>query len=612
MKNEVIPLIQTYDGKKIGVIAKTDTGYITIPFSYNNYCLTNALKEDVDKIQQIREHPGIVAITESSKIDLLSHQRVHVTKIEGKTPKDIRVYPYGKKKSSVCSILESNGYTTWEARGFRHDLSFLMDNNILFLMPCSFQDIKAPVRNKKSFSHFLGNMTDLIETPLPKLSYVCIAVRPMYENLQQMKKGFAFRPVESCAVIDYTGKKDVFTYIKNFKDHYLEFDMNVCTSEIELINKILSLSRQYDIVLSYGGDFLDFRYVWHRARSLGFANFPPDFKYHNHGLHSTFLYSPLQFDLYRFLSHAPVRLCTGKSFWPDIESVIEELYQEKITENANPVIQSIIDVKKIQKLIEWQNSFFLNLLLISMRVFGRTNDLILNPLWKTVEFQMCKFHKQQGFLIPNRTPGYQKREKKVCKVFENVFVLDKRVTLSQMLLEWNVSYETVNCTHAECKKNAFDKDLWTCSERKGVFPLLIESLMYWLKKMRDLKTPIPGFLTRTALLLILREVPECMLYGRFTSKFQRMIIQRLDGILERQIEDPLAKKDVKILYSDAEYIMCAHEMTFDELASILQKSFSKDFLIEGPFEKLYYSNQKKFMYGSEKLPLRRIGKNKRE
>ncbi len=607
MKNEIIPLIQTYDGRRIGIAAKTGLGILTVFYPYHCYCLTNATKNDLEKVSEIKQHPGIISVTELSKVDLLSQCQVRLTRIEGRSPRDIRTYPCGRKKSTVCSILESSGYETWEAKGFRYDLSFIMEKDIPFLMPCSLQDKRLCTKGGRS-SNFLGNLKDLINVPLPELSYVCIAVRPTYESLKQMKKGSTLRPVESCAVVDHRGRKSLFTCNRNLEDLYLGFDLNLCTCEIELINRILDLSRQYDIVLSYGGDFLDFRYLWYRARSLGFGNFPSDFKHHSHGLHSTFLYSPLQFDLYRFFNEVSIRMCTGRSFLPDLESAVEVLCQGTVTDGTDPTAQAIADVTKIQKLVEWQNSFFLSFLLILMRLLGRTNDLILNPLWKSVDFQMCKFHKQQGFLIPNRRPC-RKKEKKIHGTYENAFVLDRRVALSQLLLEFNISYETVNCVHTKCKKNVLSGNLWVCSERKGVFPLFIKSVIVWLKRIEDYETVIPKPLVRNALLLILREIPECMLYGRFASDPQTSAIQYLDMMLEMKIREVLTRKGIEILCSDAEYLfLSAHDVDHDELTNILQKWIARDFRVEGPFEKFYYSRQKEFMYGSERLPLKKMYK----
>src|SRR5256712_7486322 len=80
---------------------------------------------------------------------------------------------------------------------------------------------------------------------------------------------------------------------------------------------------------------------------------------------------------------------------------------------------------------------------------------------------IIKGKKSKGGLVIEPTPG----------VYFDVSVLDFASLYPSLIKVQNLSYETVNCPHEECRKNVVPETThWVCTRRKGVTSLVTGSL----------------------------------------------------------------------------------------------------------------------------------------
>ena len=80
---------------------------------------------------------------------------------------------------------------------------------------------------------------------------------------------------------------------------------------------------------------------------------------------------------------------------------------------------------------------------------------------------MIKGKKYKGGLVIDPVSG----------VHFNVSVLDFASLYPSIIKVHNISYETVNCIHEECKKNVIPElGTWTCIKNRGIESLVVGSL----------------------------------------------------------------------------------------------------------------------------------------
>ncbi|MDG6922953.1 MAG: type B DNA-directed DNA polymerase, partial [Nitrososphaerota archaeon] len=162
------------------------------------------------------------------------------------------------------------------------------------------------------------------------------------------------------------------------------------------------------------------------------------------------------------------------------------------------------------KLVSIYNDVLLKLLVVIARV-GKMpiDDLSRLGVSNWIRSMLYFEHRRQNALIPRpeelKERGGAKSEaiikgKKykgglvidpVTGVHFNVSVLDFASLYPSIIKVHNISYETVNCSHAECQKNLIPEvGHWTCTKNRGIESLVVGSL-------RDLRVEYYKQLTRS-------------------------------------------------------------------------------------------------------------------
>lgn len=158
--------------------------------------------------------------------------------------------------------------------------------------------------------------------------------------------------------------------------------------------------------------------------------------------------------------------------------------------------------------IDKKNSFFYNEVgLEGIIELSRISSLPVQKLSRSAigtpitSMEMKKAF-QQGYLIPYRKSISEdtKTAKELMKIdkggltyrpikgiHENVAELDFFSMYPSIILNYNLSYETINCKHSECKTRLPYVNYRVCTKKLGIVPQVLRFLLLRRKKLKQLK-----------------------------------------------------------------------------------------------------------------------------
>jgi DNA polymerase I len=229
-------------------------------------------------------------------------------------------------------------------------------------------------------------------------------------------------------------------------------------------------------------------------------------------------------DLYRTLSNRSFQIYAFSYKYTDfsLNSVSKALLNEEkidygIDLNDLTLYQTanycFNDARLTQKLTSFNNDVLMDLLVVIARIARMPMDDIARiGVSQWIRSLLYYQHRQQNSLIPKReelerhsagvvTDAVIKDKKyrgglvvdPVEGIHFNVTVMDFASLYPSIIKVRNISYETVRCSHDECKKNTIPQtNHWVCTRRNGMTSLLIGSLrdlrVYYYKGLSKSKT----------------------------------------------------------------------------------------------------------------------------
>jgi DNA polymerase I len=282
-----------------------------------------------------------------------------------------------------------------------------------------------------------------------------------------------------------------------------------------------SIIKEYPIVLTFNGDDFDLPYLY--ARSLdpridpnGIA-IPKDKvpimvkreSFIKHGMQAepVGIRHGIHIDLYRTFDNRSIQIYAFSRAYTDhtLNAISEALLGDSKIE-----FEGDISDLPIQKLAEYclkdadltyrLTSFNDNLLMKLLVAIARIGRLSVDDIARFGVNQWIRGilyyeHRQRNELIPSRSELESKgtssttaiiKEKKyrggevvepVPGIHFNVIVLDFASLYPSIIKVHNLSYETINCSHQDCRKNEIEGTThWVCEHKKGLTSLLIGSL----------------------------------------------------------------------------------------------------------------------------------------
>lgn len=518
--NSKSAVLKFYDPKSEKLIMwKDETGH-------KPYCYSRL---SPDELEFLQERDDVIEIKTVQRYDLMKDKEIDMSKITVADPLAIGGTTGDK---SIRNIIE-----TWES-DIKYYENYLYDRRLIVgkyyevtdgnLKPHNMEisdQVKLALKSllwdkvdnenmvdAEGFKKFISEWADLLNQPIPKIRRLSVDIEVEAEIGRIPDPKIAEKKVTA---IGLKGSND-FDQIFVLKTEDTELGVNELEKNIkvtfydadkerEMIQDAFDIIKDFPFVLTYNGDEFDLPYLYNRAERLGIPNA-------NNPLYmmrdSATLKQGVHLDLYRTLSNRSFQIYAFSQKYTDfsLNSVSKALLgKEKIDygldfdqltlyQTANYCYN---DALLTFELTSFNSDLLMNLLVIIARI-GRMpiDDIARMGVSQWIRSLLYYEHRHRNCLIPKREELERRSEgvmsDAVIKdkkyrgglvvepkegIHFDVVVMDFASLYPSIIKVRNLSYETVRCSHEECKKNTIPQtNHWACSKRNGLTSMIIGSL----------------------------------------------------------------------------------------------------------------------------------------
>ena len=393
-----------------------------------------------------------------------------------------------------------------------HD--FEVSEDVTLAMKSLLLDVNTTkgIVNTKEFQEYISQWAELLNQPIPKIKRLSFDIEVESEIGRIPDPKIAEKKVTAIGFEGSDGNKQVFvlrkdgsTEGKNELPEGVKISFYAQNDEKKMIEDAFKLISEYPFVITFNGDDFDMPYLYNRAERLGVksADNPlymmRDSATLKHGVH---------IDLYRTMSNRSFQIYAFSHKYTDfsLNSVSKALLNEAKIDygidlndltNYQLATYCYNDSRLTYKLTSFNNDLLMNLLVVISRIARMPiDDIARMGVSQWIRSLLYYEHRQRNALIPRREELDAKsqgvmndaviKDKKyrgglVVEPTEgihfNVTVMDFASLYPSIIKVRNLSYETVRCTHEECKSNKIpDTNHWVCTKYNGLTSMLIGSL----------------------------------------------------------------------------------------------------------------------------------------
>jgi DNA polymerase, archaea type len=359
-------------------------------------------------------------------------------------------------------------------------------------------------------AEYIKAWADLLGQPLTTFKRIACDIEVANEENRIPDPELADREV--IAVSFYNDKESIVYMIdKTGQDKSLDgaltgYSHKVFPDEASLLRATFAKMMEYPFLITFNGDDFDLRYLKHRAmrKEIGIKEdeIPISLQRQEaslkHGVH---------IDLYRFFNNKSIQVYVYNNRYSEhtLNGIAEALLgKEKFTFEGNiaelPLVKladyCLNDSSLTYELTSANDSLLMKMLLVISRIAKMPmNDASRLGVSNWIRSMLFYDHRRVGALIPRMDELKQKggaSSEAIIKgkkykgglviepkpgIYFGVSVLDFASLYPSIIKVHNLSYETVNCIHEECRSNKVpDTDHWICRKRSGIESLLIGSL----------------------------------------------------------------------------------------------------------------------------------------
>jgi DNA polymerase I len=368
--------------------------------------------------------------------------------------------------------------------------------------------------------------------------------------------------------------------------------LEILESEKKLIEKLGEElnSTKLNFLITYNGDNFDFAYLRERARKLGIGftinGFEP--RTMRHGLDNAVKLQGIQhIDSYQIMKFLQ-RTGAVNTVKMDLETVSEKVFgeaKEKVFPKEINEAWESKDAKKLGRLVDYNlkdSKVAFKIAKEFLPLFVEISKLTSQTLYETtrnstsqmVENLLLKEAHARGIIAPNKPKEPEIRERTdnpikgafvkepLAGLHEHIAVLDFASLYPSIIISHNISPETLNCGHEECKKNVSPDGTYFCKKQKGLVPEILEKMLKQrlaLKKEYKHKKKENGiddkilFAKQWALKIILNSVYGYTGYPR-ARWYSRECASAITAWAREYIHSTISKAEkegFKVLYADS-------------------------------------------------------------
>ena len=491
------------------------------------YCFSKMSPAELDFLS---ERSDVISIKEVTKTDPLEDKTITVSKILVSDPLAIGGTQTDK---SIRNIVEA-----WEA-DIKYYENYLYDNSLIVGKYYKIEDDKLTPHNFKisdetrlslksmlwdklgdlnipdheQFMRNVSDWADLLNQPIPKLRRISLDIEVESEEKNRLPDAKTAEGKVTAVGFESSDKlKQVFVLRRNdisegtndlapdIKVRFYDED-----DEKGMIEDVFNLIKDYPLLITYNGDGFDLPYLYNRADRLGIdKNTNPLYMMRD----SATLKKGVHLDLYRTLSNRAFQIYAFGQKYTDfsLNSVSKGLLNEQKLDYGVEIDKMTLyqigkycqnDAYLTYKLTSFNDDLLMNLLVVISRI-GRMpiDDISRMGVSQWIRSLLYYEHRKNNMLIPRR----EEIDKRSTEVTNDAIIKDKKyrgglvvepkegihfdVTVMDFASLYpsiikvkNLSYETVRCSHTECKKNMIPQtNHWVCTKKNGLTSVLIGSL----------------------------------------------------------------------------------------------------------------------------------------
>ena len=522
----------TYDNQKLAAVLKfynPESQKIilwTDETGHKPYCDSKLNPEELNFLTSRKD---IIKIESIKRKDFLKDKEYEVSKITVTDPLAIGGTQTDKSIRNIIETWESDikyyenylydrglivgkFYEIKEGKIVPHD--FEITEDVALAMKSLLLDVNTTkgIVNTKEFQDYISQWAEILNQPIPQIKRLSFDIEVESEIGRIPDPKIAEKRVTAIGFEGTDGLKQIFVLRKDgSNDGKNELPEGVKATfyaqadEKKMIEDAFKLISEYPFVITFNGDEFDMPYLYNRAERLGIKNsenplyMMRDSATLKHGVH---------IDLYRTMSNRSFQIYAFSHKYTDfsLNSVSLALLNEskldygvELDQLTNYQLASYCynDARLTYKLTSFNNDLLMNLLVVITRIARMPiDDIARMGVSQWIRSLLYFEHRQRNALIPRREELDAKsqgvmneaiiKDKKyrgglVVEPTEgihfNVTVMDFASLYPSIIKVRNLSYETVRCTHEECKKNTIpDTNHWVCTKYNGLTSMLIGSL----------------------------------------------------------------------------------------------------------------------------------------
>jgi len=491
------------------------------------YCYSKLSPDEIPT--EISERDDVIEIKQVKLLDILNDKPINVSKIIVKDPLAIGGTQTNK---SIRNLID-----TWES-DIKYYENYLYDNSLIVgkyykiendtIIPYDLEisdetqlSLKNMLLDKQSdtnlpdpkqFDEHVAQWANLLNQPIPKIKRVSLDIEVESEVGRIPDPKTAEKKITAVGFEGSDGLKQVFILRRSgIEEGVNELLSGVKiifydeTKEREMILDTFELIEKYPLLITYNGDGFDLPYLYNRAGRLGIDRQKnPLYMMRD----SATLTDGVHLDLYRTMSNRAFQIYAFGQKYSDfsLNSVSKGLLGEEKIDYGIALDDLTLyqtakycqnDARLTYNLTSFNNDLLMNLLVVISRIARMPiDDISRMGVSQWIRSLLYYEHRNNGILIPRR----QELDNKSSGVANEAIIKDKKfrgglvvepeegihfdVTVMDFASLYpsiikvkNLSYETVRCTHEECKKNSIPQtNHWVCTKKNGITSVLIGSL----------------------------------------------------------------------------------------------------------------------------------------
>ncbi len=430
--------------------------------------------------------------------------------------------------------------------------------------------IKEAGESGKEYRQYITNWANLLNQPIPELRRVAVDIEVETEEGRMPNPRDHDRRVTAVGFVASDGFRKVLVLANNIPTDGTPLipEAEQCQTEKELLEKTFQIISEYPIVLTFNGDDFDLPYLYARSQdpridpkgvAIAREKVPIMVKresFIKHGMQAepVGIRHGMHIDLYRTFDNRSIQIYAFSRAYT--EHTLNAISEALLNDSKIEFDGDIADLP-VQKLAEYclkdadltyrLTSFNDNLLMRLLVVIARIGRLSVDDIARFGVNQWIRGilyyeHRQRNELIPSRSELEAKgtssttaviKEKKyrggevvepTAGIHFGVVVLDFASLYPSIIKVHNLSYETINCPHDDCRETKIEGTThWVCKQRRGLASLLIGSL-------RDLRVNYYKHLARDKML----PPQERQLYN-VVSQAIKVILNASYGVMGAEI-----------------------------------------------------------------------------